>query len=109
MVLKHVKHKLYFAVEKVNHLNSLLQLDEKYGVYLHALKYTIGKLSLSLVMVKAKVLENVKAAIEKKDIQKLARRRKERMAAAKEKMERTVFATGQPVRPEGRTRTDYES
>jgi len=30
--LKDVKHELFLAVEIVKHLNSLLQLDKKYGV-----------------------------------------------------------------------------
>jgi len=91
VVLKHVKHELYFAVEIVKHLNSLLQLDKKYGVDLQVLKHIIGKISSSLVMVKAKAEENMRVAMEKKeDTQKLARRRrrKERMTAAREKMER---------------------
>jgi len=89
VVLKDVKHELFLAVEIVNHLNSLLQLDKKYGVNLHVLRRTIGKLSSSLVMVKAKAEENVRVAMEeRKNVQKLARMRKERMAAMEEKMER---------------------
>ena len=83
--LKHVKHELYLAVEIVKHLNSLLQLDKKYGVDLQALKHIIGKISSSLIMVRAKAEEKVRVIMEKeKNIQKPARRRKERMTAAKE-------------------------
>jgi len=77
VVPKHAKHELYFALEIVNHLNSLLQLDKKYGVDLLVLKYTISKLSSSFAMVKAKVVENVRVAMEEKRTHKLARRRKE--------------------------------
>ena len=88
-VLKGVKQELYLAVEVANHLNSLLQLDKKYGVDLLVLKQAIAKLNSSLVMVKGKAEENVKAEMEKrKNIQKLARRRKERMVAIEEKVER---------------------
>ncbi|PWW78530.1 hypothetical protein C7212DRAFT_343231 [Tuber magnatum] len=91
VVLKHVKHELYFVVELVNHLLSLLQLDKKYGVDLQVLKYTIGKLSAGLVMVKAKAMENVEIAMkEERDIQRQARRNEERMATVREAMERTA-------------------
>jgi len=87
--LKDVKHELFLAVEIVNHLNSLLRLDKKYGVDLPVLKKTVGKISSSLVMVKAKAEENVRVVMEKmKDIQKLARRIIERMSMVKENMER---------------------
>jgi len=87
--LKDVKHELFLAVEIVKHLNSLLQLDKKYGVDLQVLELTIGKINSSLVMVKAKAEENVRVAMEKrKDMRKLARRRKERMSAMEMKMER---------------------
>ena len=87
-VLKHAKHELFLVVEVVRRLNSLLQLDKKYGVDLQVLKRTIGKISWSLVMDKAKTEENVRVAVKKKDIHKLAGRGKERMAEVGEKMER---------------------